>query len=132
MRNKILLILAILLLVFLSGCTTYEISNVRVEFNDLVTDKEVYHSAETLNITAVVDSNQYLENVTVNIKGINGKLDKSREVNLENGINQISLTNKLPRCNVCGGIREGDYSISFEIIYEDMKLTDEIMVTIKQ
>lgn len=132
MINKILLILCIFLLILLSGCTTNEIGTIRVEFKDLVTDKQVYHSAEILNITAVVNSNRYLENVTVTIEGINGKLGKTKEVSLEKGTNQISLTHELPRCNVCGGIREGDYSISFEIIHKDIKLANEIMVTIRQ
>jgi hypothetical protein len=116
----------------MSGCTTYEISSLRVELKDLITDKPLYHSAETMNITAIVDSNQVLENVTVSVQGLKGKLNLKENFNLEKGLNQISLTYRLPRCNVCGGINEGDYDIKFEISYGEMELVDQITIRIRQ
>jgi len=131
MKNKILLFL-LLFLVVISGCTTYQITTLRVELKDLITDKSLYHSSEIMNITAIVDSNQDLENVTVSVQGLKGKLNLEENVNLEKGLNQISLTYQLPRCNVCGGINEGDYDIKFRISHGNMELTDQITITIRQ
>ena len=76
--------------------------NVTMVSLNVSTDKGVYHSSELLNINAVMYSNADVSDATVTVKGINGRLDKERNLNLSEGVNELSFTYKLPKCNVCG------------------------------
>ena len=105
--------------------------SIRVSLN-ISTDKGVYHSSELLNINAAIYSNANVSDVTVTVKGINGRLDKEGSLNLSEGANELSFTYKLPKCNSCGGIRAGIYNLSCELMYENVTTRDYVSVSIQQ
>lgn len=80
------------------------------------TDKEVYHSAETLTLTVSLYSISDIENISVLVNGLNNRIDEQRIVNLTRGSNELIFAYALPRCNVCGGIREGNYTIGITVM----------------
>jgi hypothetical protein len=119
-------------LLFLSGCVTYKLEEAEVSFEDLVTDKLTYHSSETMEIKFIINSNSEMEGVKLSVSGIGNKLNKSKLVELEKGLNEISFTYQLPRCNSCGGINEGEYQITGEVSHGKVKGVKNILITIKQ
>jgi hypothetical protein len=125
MRN--ILLLGMVLLVFISGCTSQGIV-----INNISTDKSVYHSAEVMNLTARIYSEAELENVTVAVYGIDGRFNTEKNLDLEKGVNELSFTYTLPRCNVCGGIRAGDYNLSFSVRYKNITTVDSTIINIQQ
>ena len=103
----------------------------RVSLN-ISTDKGVYHSSELVNINAAIYSNANVSDATVRVKGINGRLNKERRLILSEGANELSFTYKLPKCNVCGGIRVGMYNLTCEVIYGNVTVRDYVSVSIQQ
>lgn len=95
-------------------------------------DKDLYHSAETLNLTVVVATTQELGDATLETKGIIGKLNVIRKVNLTEGINEFHVTHKLPRCNTCGGINPGNYSILAQVSYKNFTSNKTTTIEIQQ
>ncbi len=77
MKRLLFLIVLFVGLIFISGCTM-EGREIKVSLNNLYADKEVYHSAEVMNLTAIIYSDSDLENVGVKAKGINGRLNKEK------------------------------------------------------
>ncbi len=131
MKRLLFLIVLFVGLIFISGCTM-EGREIKVSLNNLSADKEVYHSADVMNLTAIIYSNSDLENVEVKVNGIGGRLNKEKTLNLSKGINEILFSYKLPRCNVCGGIKAGDYNLSSEILYENTTIEGFTIINIPQ
>lgn len=84
--------------------------NQRLEWN-ITSDKPVYYSGEELRLNLTVNSPS-AGSLKIGIKGINGRVDISREENISAGENTLEFSHTLPRCNVCGGISPGNYSIT--------------------
>jgi hypothetical protein len=124
-----LIVLGMMELVFISGCTeqssTFSLKNIS-------TDKEVYYSSDVMNLTIMIYSNADLENVTVVASGINGRFDAEKVLNLKKGSNEISFAYTLPRCNVCGGISAGNYTLSCSVTYKNTTVIDSKMINIQQ
>jgi hypothetical protein len=118
---------ALMALVLVSGCTT----QAEVSLKNLATDKAVYHSAEIMNLSAQLYSDMPL-NVTVVVSGIDNRFNVEKEISLEKGSNELSFTYTLPRCNVCGGIRAGDYNLSFTVRYKNISIEDSRIINIQQ
>ncbi len=129
--NEFLMISGFLLILSLSGCTS-QINQGTISLENVITNREVYHSSELMKIKAIVESDANIENVTVKVSGINGRLNQERTIELTEGLNEVSFSFHLPRCNVCGGIREGDYDITAEVIFGDISLTKVKTVSIRQ
>jgi len=138
MSNILFLItMIVIILIFLSGNTTNKNAikqeeGVKISMKNFSADKEVYHSSEVLNLTVIVYSNSNIENATAIVNGINGRLNEKRVLNLNNGINEVYFTYKLPRCNVCGGISAGDYNLSCEVTYENITINNFTVINIQQ
>ncbi|MFH1125540.1 MAG: hypothetical protein V1703_00300 [Candidatus Altiarchaeota archaeon] len=96
------------------------------------TDRSVYHSSEILNFSINVESNSNLWNVTFRVGGVDGRMKEERMVDLKSGVNEVSFTYKLPRCNVCGGIGAGSYGINCEISYGNVSINKSTTVDIQQ
>jgi len=96
----------------------------------VLADKQVYHSAETMNLTLVAWANQDT-NATVRISGV-PRMTTTREVNLTKGTNQFYVAQRLPRCNVCGGIRPRNYSVLCQLWHGSTELNKTIVVEIRQ
>ncbi len=132
MKKLFLVILIIMGLFFISGCVTEQNKGTMISLKNLSTDKALYHSSENVNLTTMIYSKSDLENVTVMANGINGRLNEKRILDLKTGINEISFSYKLPRCNVCGGISVGDYSLNCEVIYKNITEKKSITINIQQ
>jgi len=105
---------------------------ITISLKNLSTGKALYHSSENISITAEIYSNSALENVTVMANGINGRLNEQKILDLKKGINEIYFSYKLPRCNVCGGIRAGNYNLSCRVIYKNITAEKSITTNIQQ
>ncbi len=109
-----------------------ETEELEILLQNVSADKDVYHSAEVMNLTVLVYSSSDAENVTVTANGINGRLNIEKTLNLDAGENGVSFTYKLPRCNVCGGIRAGTYDLTCEVSYGNMTIKNSTSVQIVQ
>jgi len=132
MKKLFLVILIIIGLSFISGCVTEQNEETIISLKNLSADKELYHSSENVNLTAIIYSKSDLKNVTVIATGINGRLNEKKILDLKTGINEIHFNYKLPRCNVCGGISAGDYNLSCRAIYENIMVERFIVINIQQ
>ena len=126
MRNFSLLA-GFVLLVFISGCTSHGLY-----IQNISADKSVYHSAEIMNLTAQLYAESDMDNVTVTVSGINNRFNAEMEMNLKKGLNELSFTYTLPGCNVCGGIRAGDYNLSCVVRYKNISIEDSTIINIQQ
>jgi len=86
---------------------------------EIITDKTEYHSGEEMVIRAIVYSSKSLENASLKLEGIEGKLNMERKVNLDMGINEFEFRYRLPPCNACGGIRAGNHTIKCSVTYNN-------------
>ncbi len=132
MKNLFLISLVIIGLIIISGCVTEQEEGITISLKNLSTDKALYHSSENVNLIAMIYSKPALENVTIIATGINGRLNEKRILNLKKGINEIHFNYKLPRCNVCGGIRAGDYNLSCRVIHKNITAEKSITINIQQ
>jgi len=132
MKNLLLIVLIIMGLALISGCVTKQEEAIAISLKNVSTDKILYHSSENVNLTAMIYSKSDLENVTIIATGINGRLNKQKILDLKTGINEIHFNYKLPRCNVCGGISAGDYSLNCEAIYKNITEKKSISINIQQ
>jgi len=128
MKHLFLIILGIIGLVLISGCVTEQEEEIIFSLENISTDKVLYHSSENVNLTAMIYSKSDLENVTIIAAGINERLNEKKILDLKTGINEISFSYNLPKCNVCGGISAGNYNLNCRVIYKN--ITAEKSVTI--
>ena len=119
-------------LFFISGCVTEQNEETTISLKNLSADKTLYHSSENVNLIAMIYSKSDLENVTVIANGINGRINEKRILDLKKGLNEIHFSYKLPRCNVCGGVRAGDYNLSCMAIYKNTTAEKSITINIQQ
>ena len=106
--------------------------DVEISILSLSADKDIYHSAELMNLSVLIHSSSDVEDVVVTAKGVSGRMNLQRTVNLSAGENDMSFTYTLPRCNVCGGIREGTYELGCEVSYGNKTVNNATSVQIVQ
>jgi hypothetical protein len=114
------------------GSGSGEPEEVEISVLNLSTDKEIYHSAEVMNLSVLVGCGSDLDNVQVTAKGINGRMNLKKTLNLSAGETWVSFAYTLPRCNVCGGIREGSYGLDSEVSYGNITVKNSTSVEIRQ
>lgn len=95
-------------------------------------DKELYHSAETMLLTAIVNCDSDMDGVTVTASGVNGRIDSVKTLDLKAGDNEVTFEHQLPSCNVCGGIRPGTYSCTVEASYGGTSSSASAEIEIQQ
>jgi hypothetical protein len=95
-------------------------------------DRPVYHSADLMNVTFVFYSKESRNNVSLTLSGLNGKMNERRFFNVSEGLNTVYVAYRLPRCNVCGGIRAGVYNITCGMEYESFNMSQSVLVDIQQ
>ncbi len=105
---------------------------VTVSIKDVSADKATYHSAELMNLSVLIHSSSDIEDVVVTAKGVSGRMNLQKTVNLSAGDNGVSFTYTLPSCNVCGGIGEGTYDLSCEVSYGNATVKNSTSVQIVQ
>jgi len=96
------------------------------------TDKGLYKSADPMRIAATVHCSDDIEGVRVTATGISGKMNIEKAVDLKAGDNIVTFDYRLPRCNVCGGIRPGTHSCTVEAEYGEVSSQDTVSVEIIQ
>ena len=139
-NTKIYFIIAVLVL--MAACTQQtEIQSSSTEpltpsaALTLETDKDVYHSGETMNINVNVVSNEVFDGDLM-VYGINSRyyrLNKTKEVNLTKGLNTFIFEYKAPSCNTCSGIRAGAYDVTAKLTYQNETIANStISVDIQQ
>ncbi len=106
----------------------------KAEFSlvDLSTDRELYHSAEVMNLSVTIYSMTGLEGVRLTAKGVKNKLDMIKTVNLSAGTNRFDFIYKLPSCNTCGGIGAGTYDIQCEVSHNNITVKNTTYVELRQ
>lgn len=96
------------------------------------TDKDIYHSAEVMKIMAVVNAQEAVPGAVVTATGVNGKMSLSQTLDLSAGGNEVQFQYQLPRCNVCGGIREGNYTCTLSASRGSSSSSQDFVVEIMQ
>ncbi len=102
-------------------------------------DKSLYHSGEQIQLTLDISSKKNVNGLSLYIYGIKNKyndysLSQTETVNLEkNKDNKFNYSLKLPYCNSCSGVKEGDYKIYLKIIDGQILIGNaEISVSLRQ
>jgi hypothetical protein len=104
----------------------------RISVQGITTDRKIYHSAESLVLNASVHSDSDVQAVLAKAWGVNGKLAQEAFYNLSPGENTIQFSFRLPRCNVCGGISPGNYTLNFEVTAGNVTASNFTSVEIVQ
>ncbi len=136
---------------FLSGCSAQQPANVLFgntnETNLLnpdlqltvKADKSIYRSYEKINLSVELLSDQNLQDVFIEAKGITSRLkrdyfNQTKIIDLPKQTNQeIVFTQTLPSCNSCSGLSPGNYSITVSVTYQNKIIaTKSINLKIKQ
>lgn len=117
-------------LVLLVGALTILNSLEVAPILELKPDASVYHSADIINLTVTVHSAQNI-NGTLFLDGVNGRFHQESPFTVSAGKTVKHITHRLPSCNVCGGIRPGNYSITARLVY-DSEINDTVFITINQ
>ena len=114
--NYVTLILIISILAF-SGCL--ESSTNQVNTLNISTEKEVYHSNETLKVRIEFNSTKEV-GANIQVSGINNlfgraMLSETREAILKKGDNSFDFEFKTPSCEECSAVASGAYYLNATI-----------------
>ncbi len=122
--SSLLLPLLLVAATMMSGCVMDESSS--LELVSISTDKTVYHSQEQIHINVSIKTSQPRANVTVDVKGLQSQketrgyqLTASTTTNLEDGLNIVAFSERLPSCSSCAGLYPGDYNITVTVSQDD-------------
>lgn len=133
-KMKQALIILILVLSFIAGCSTqtaeHKTENLTLNMN-LNTDKELYHSNELMKIKLDFRSTADMGTAAVNVYGIyagRNRMDLSGNVNIINGDNEVYFEFATPSCNSCSGISPGNYTITAEIVKDDVVIAKKAKI----
>jgi len=99
---------------------------------ELDTDKGTYHSRELMKIMLTIYSSQPIQNATLRIYGLGGRVNMKRNVNLNVGVGEFFFNYTLPACNVCSGIKPGKYNVSCVLSYGNRAVRDWKTVEVRQ
>lgn len=96
------------------------------------TNKDSYKSSQTLETIITLNSNTIIQSATVTCTGIKNRFKFTETINLDLDETTLKTSYKLPKCNVCGGISEGDYDIVCELVSGDYSVTGTKTIEINQ
>ena len=97
------------------------------------TDKKAYHSREKMNVTIELDSADYAQDAVLKVYGIysgRNRLDITRKIKLDKGVNRVTYEYTTPSCFGCAGINPGTYNITSELYVGD-RLLDSATTTVE-
>jgi hypothetical protein len=129
---KFLLFVAAVLGLLSLSLTARDSGDAELRLVGMQPDREVYHSAETMNLVLEVWASRDVTNVTLKGAGIGGRIDVDRQVNLTEGINELHVTHTLPKCNVCGGISAGTYPVTCTLTRGNLSVNGTVEIEIRQ
>ncbi|UCD02885.1 MAG: hypothetical protein JSV63_03840, partial [Candidatus Aenigmatarchaeota archaeon] len=99
---------------------------------EIVTDREVYHSREVMKFNATIEANDDLSGAVVKARGISGKMNIERIVDINEGENNMEFEMPLPSCNRCSGIGAGMHTINVQLYYGELIAGNSASVEIQQ
>lgn len=130
MRRIAFIVLVFLGIVLLS-LNTHEAEALDLKMVSIMPDRNVYHSADTMDLTLVVWANQNTS-ATLETTGVAGRVNVERQVNLTEGLNELHVTQTLPSCNKCSGISAGTYPVTCRVSHENVSVNDTVEIEIQQ
>jgi hypothetical protein len=125
MRQDLLLVAVILIIVVIGGGLLVATGSIpgsgqTVSVTSFKTDKDIYHSKETMKFQISLASGASLDNVTVHLEGITDRygstrLNKDIPVSIAPGTNTVTYEYQLPTCSKCSGLDPGIYPINLTV-----------------
>ncbi|MFH0956516.1 MAG: hypothetical protein V1813_01495 [Candidatus Aenigmatarchaeota archaeon] len=106
-------------------------AGVYLDVTSVKTDKDLYHSAEVMKLSAVIAAGEDVQGATVTATGINGRMSLSKTMNLSVGNNAVEFEYNLPSCNTCGGIPAGNYTCTLTASSGDSSSSETFIVEIR-
>ncbi len=114
----------VILMVLLSitiGCLQ---THGEISIQKLTTDKESYYSNETMLVSLEIFSENDINNVRVNVSGIENSFGRSmieegRIIDLKKGNNTVEFVFKTPSCEECSALSPGQYMINASVENEN-------------
>lgn len=111
----LLAVVAIAAVVFTNETT--EMLPPELTISAISTDKVIYHSKESMNITISVFASKPAMAYRVTVEGIEDsrgrtRLSDEQTMNFTPGENVVVFAYTLPSCNTCSGIKAGNYTIT--------------------
>jgi len=127
MEKKFLVFLSVLTSITSSGCL-FSSSATSVDIVAVYTPDNPYKFGEYFEASIEIKASHSLNNVTVNITGLKNrigqmKLQISKSVNLEEGVNIIAMGTYLPYCSPCAKLESGSHNITVLITYRSEMLS---------
>lgn len=108
---------------FARACGTYEFGKIKSDYVNstlsVATDKDIYHSNETLK--AYVDFNSPAAgNANIRVSGIKNMFDtplvsEEKNIRIEKGNNRIDFEFKTPSCEECSALKPGMYFMNASV-----------------
>ncbi|RJS70498.1 MAG: hypothetical protein CW694_07510 [Candidatus Syntrophoarchaeum sp. WYZ-LMO15] len=128
MRTRILILLSLTFLVVVAGCITEH--EPELTLASFTTDKDLYHSKDTMIVRIGLNATGDMENVYINISGIVNKRGRimiynETTVNLTRGLNEIEFIERMPSCSRCSGLSEGTYHLNMTVVYRNRTIINE-------
>ena len=120
MRRDVLIVtvvVAAVLVIAVAAVFVSSLSPAHAEIAAVSTDKDIYHSHETMKIAVMVRSSGQMDNTTVKIEGIedkNGRMRLSHEIpaNISSDQTIVNYDYELPACSKCAGLDPGSYQFN--------------------
>lgn len=112
----------------------FERETLQVPLN-LLSDKEVYHSSEEMELITTIETETKLENLTIRVYGIkdrrgNYRVNGERIVDIDPPGTSETFAFRMPSCYGCAGISPGEYEIIFETV-KDGEIIGNRSLTVK-
>lgn len=122
MRRNTLILIVALVIVAASGIVlaAFFFGPASASITSVTTDKDLYHSKETMKITVSLGSQGNMGNTTLRFLGLQDRhgayqLDQEIPIVLSPGPNTVIYTHPLPSCSSCSGLTAGNYPIEVSL-----------------
>ncbi|OPX66655.1 MAG: hypothetical protein A4E37_01876 [Methanoregulaceae archaeon PtaB.Bin056] len=123
MRRELLIFAVVISLIAASGAVAYALLSgpASARIVSVSTDKDLYHSRDTMKISVSIESEGDLGNATLQLRGIEDRhgdcqLHKEIPVTVSKGSHIQVYDHKLPACSSCSGLNAGNYTINATLV----------------
>ncbi|HOT02775.1 MAG TPA: hypothetical protein PK069_01175 [Methanolinea sp.] len=130
MRRELLIFVIAIVLIAASGAVAYMFlyGTASARIVSVSTDKDLYHSKDTMKITVSFESNGEIGNATLHLRGIEDRhgdahLHKSIPVHISKGMHIEVYDHTLPACSSCSGLNAGNYTINATLVQDGVQVS---------
>ncbi len=123
MRREFLIFVIAIIIIAASGTVAYEFLSgpASARIVSVSTDKDVYHSRDTMKITVSFESQGDIGDATLHLQGIqdrhgDSQLHRELPVTLSKGMHTEVYDHTLPACSSCSGLNAGNYTINTTLV----------------